>query len=233
MSSINLASPDKAYIRRIFDSIAFRYDFLNSLLSFQLDQGWRKKSLDLVLEPEHQSILDLGVGTGKFLQLFLKAKSWKQAIGLDFSSRMLQSARKALPENVELISADFHEIPLKSASIDLIVSAFTLRSVKDMPGFLKEVYRLLAENGKAAFLCLTRPRNFFWKILYYPYLKFYLPLAGYFFSGDKQAYQFLSKSIQSFQDPEETAGMMREAGFQSLEIHSFTWGAATLIAGKK
>ena len=102
-----------------------------------------------------------------------------------------------------------------------------------MPKFLKGVHHLLTRGGKAAFICLTRPVNVFWKILYYPYLKFYLPVVGGLVSGNRDAYKFLSESILSFQDPEQTAAMMREIGFSDVAVHRFTFGAASLVIGKK
>ena len=233
MSTTDLASPPKQDIRQIFDSIASRYDFLNTFLSFRLDDRWRKKSRDLVLEGRENTVLDLGIGTGKFLELFLSEKKWSRAVGLDFSQAMLEEAKRTLPDQVECVLGDFHNLPFEKESFDLVISAFTLRSVKDMPKFTQEVFGILTENGKAAFLCLTRPRSLFLKALYYPYLKFYLPLVGWFFSGHAKAYRFLSESIQTFQSPELTAQMMREAGFRKVEIHRFTFGAATLIVGKK
>ena len=225
-------SPESKTIRQFFDSIAVRYDFLNRLLSFRLDDGWRKKARDIILDRPYENLLDLGVGTGKFMEIFLQKRSWKRRVGLDFSSEMLQTARRHLPAP-GYVNADFLSLPFKPNSFDLVISAFTLRSVKDMSRFLGEIYALLQGNGKAAFLCLTRPRNAFFKILYYPYLKIYLPLMGGLISGNSRAYQFLSESILHFQAPEETAAMMSEAGFRDIQIHPFTFGSATLITGKK
>ena len=233
MSTAEFASPDKGHIREFFDSVAGRYDLLNSILSFNLDECWRRRSRDLILEGTEKRILDLGVGTGKYLKGFLDAQSWQCAVGLDFSEKMLSRARANLPSFARFVSADFHDLPFAGESFDLVVSSFALRSVKDMGLFLKEVYRILALGGKAAFLCLTRPRNILMKAVYYPYLKFYLPCMGQLISGHDKAYRFLSESIQSFQNPEVTAGMMREAGFTSLKTVSLTLGAATLILGSK
>lgn len=227
------SDPPKQTIRQFFDGIAVQYDFLNNFLSFKLDENWRKKARDIVLDEEQSSIMDLGVGTGKFVKLFTEAKSWKKVYAVDFSSEMLKCAKRDLPENVRFVSADFHSLPFESESFDLIISSFTLRSVKDMPTFLSGIYRILTAKGKVAFLCLTRPKSVWWKILYYPYLKIYLPLIGGIFSGNKDAYQFLSASILSFQDPTETASMMKETGFLSVDIHSFSLGMATLIVGQK
>ena len=226
-------SPKSQAIQGFFESIANRYDFLNELLSFRLDERWRKKSRDIVLDPNQKSILDLGIGTGKFLNLFLEAKFWEKAAGLDFSENMLAVAREKVPGFVDLVPGDFHALPFEANQFDLVISSFTLRSVKDMPLFLKEIARILTPGGRAAFLCLTRPENKFWNALYYPYLKFYLPLIGGLFSGNKSAYQFLSDSILSFQEPLETVQMMNKEGFRNTQIKKFSFGMATLIVGDK
>ena len=233
MSTINAASPDKVTIRSIFDEIAFRYDFLNAVLSFRMDDGWRKNACRLILEGREESLLDLGVGTGKFLEHFLKAKTWKRVAGLDFAHEMLARARKNMPAGPGWVSGDFHDLPFANASFDLIVSAYTLRSVKNLPLFFRENYRVLAPGGKLALLCLTRPKTRAARLLYYPYLNLYIPLVGRLVSGSSRAYSFLSQSIQKFQDPESTVQIMREAGFGELKQHSFTLGAATLIVGRK
>lgn len=233
MTSVkSLASPDKGTIRVFFDQIAFRYDFLNSLLSFKLDHYWRAKSKKLVLDGYEQSVLDLGVGTGRFLKTFMSGKNFRRAVGVDFSSRMLERSRQDLPANVRFVSADFHHLPFPEAAFDLVISSFTLRSVKNLKLFFDEVYRVLTPHGKAAFLCLTRPQGLF-RIFYYPYIRYYLPLVGKFFSGNPEAYQFLSESIQHFQEPGTTVGLLRQRGFQTIQVHRLTFGAATLIVAKK
>lgn len=232
MSSTSLASPDKTAIRTFFDQIAFRYDFLNSLLSFRLDNYWRAKSKKLVLEGLEQSVLDLGVGTGRFLGTFIAGKTFRRAVGLDFSSKMLEKSREELPGNVRFVSGDFHSLPFPDGIFDLVISSFTLRSVKNLSVFFDEIYRVLTPHGKTALLCLTRPNGLF-RFIYYPYLRYYLPLVGKLFSGQEDAYQFLSQSIQTFQDPGSTVSLLRQRGFQSIRVYRLTFGAATLIVAKK
>lgn len=227
-----VTAPESRQIRGYFDTIAFRYDFLNHFLSFRLDEIWRRKAMKQVLEPHQEAVLDLGIGTGKFLELFSKQRTWKRLAGLDFSTGMLKEARRVLPR-AELVSADFLALPFSQRTFDVVISAFTLRSVKNMPLFLSEIFRVLRPKGRTALLCLTRPTNPFWKILYYPYLKFYLPLIGGLFSGNKEAYEFLSSSIMTFQDPEKTAAMMKEAGFSQVKLTYFSMGMATLLTGTK
>jgi demethylmenaquinone methyltransferase/2-methoxy-6-polyprenyl-1,4-benzoquinol methylase len=232
MSSTDLASPDKTTIRRLFDEIAFRYDFLNSFLSFRMDSLWRRKARKIILDGTESKVLDLGVGTGKFLGLFMATGKFKRAVGLDFSFKMLQRAAGELPDAARLVSADFHALPFKPESFDVVISSFTLRSVKVLSRFFDEIYEILTPHGKAAFLCLTRPQGLF-KLIYYPYLKFYLPLMGKLLTGNSEAYRFLSQSIQTFQEPGKTMDMLRQRGFQSIEIKRLSFGIATLIVARK
>jgi len=54
----------KNQVKQIFDSIAFRYDFLNHLLSFGFDYYWRKKALKLTGLDSSSVLLDIACGTG-------------------------------------------------------------------------------------------------------------------------------------------------------------------------
>jgi demethylmenaquinone methyltransferase/2-methoxy-6-polyprenyl-1,4-benzoquinol methylase len=92
---------------------------------------------------------------------------------------------------------------------------------------------MLTPGGKAAFLDLTRPRNFWVRLLFFPYTQFMLPLLGWLFSGRRKAYDFLSRSVRSFQPPGDTIQQMKAVGYRDLTSKSFAFGAATLIIGTK
>ncbi len=288
-----MPAPDKNFIRDAFDSITPRYDLLNQVLSFGMSAVWRKRSAEIVLDdPDFapRTILDLGCGTGKFLECFLrrreqqvsasvtgaqapglrrreqqvsasvtgaqapglrrreqqvsasvtgaqapglKIRKWESVTGVDFSAAMLQKARATVSESVLWLREDFDALPFLEASFDLVISGFTLRSVQTLPEFLGTVYRILTPGGKAVFLDLTRPRHPLARLLFYPYLKFLLPIAGWLISGNRKAYDFLSGSVRSFPPPEKTLQLMNEAGFRECETKSFSFGAATLIIGTK
>lgn len=233
MSLPALASPEKNQIRCFFDSIAERYDFLNSLLSFRLDESWRSKSAELLLQGKEQSILDLGTGTGKFLKVFLDRHPFEKAVGVDFSEGMLEKARKELGDKAEFINADFHHLPFLSESFDLIVSAFALRSVKNVPQFMNDLFQILKPHGRLGVLCLTRPQNRILRWGHSLYLNFYLPIMGRLVSGQKDAYLFLSQSVQNFQDPSDTLQAMQNAGFRNVHTVALSGCIATLFVGEK
>ncbi len=230
---MNTVLKEKEPIQEYFDSIAPRYDRVNQLLSWNLDDLWRKRARDMMLDGTEKSILDLGTGTGKFLKMFLEKKSWDRVAGVDFSQNMLEVAKRDLPQSVELVNADFHNLPFHDGSFDLVVSSYALRSVQEFPAFLKEIHRVLSSRGKAGLLCLTRPVNPIWRALAFPYLKFILPMAGGAITGNKDAYHFLSKSILTFQEPVKTVQMLQDHGFRKASIHPFTLGLATLILASK
>jgi demethylmenaquinone methyltransferase/2-methoxy-6-polyprenyl-1,4-benzoquinol methylase len=226
-------------IKSFFDRIAPRYDFLNSWLSFGLDGNWRRCSCELVLERGQERILDLGAGTGKWIRCFLNRRKWDIAAGLDFSAPMLRFARESGSAGVRWICADFTRLPFAPASFDLVISAFTLRSVPDLKSFFDGVHGVLRQNGKAAFLCLTRPAarsgggTGFLELFHFLYLRFYLTLMGRVVSGCGDAYRFLSDTVLHFQGPEETAALMRERGFREVSVYRFSRGIAALIVGRK
>jgi len=231
-----MSIPDKTFIRAAFDSITPCYDRLNQVLSLGMSESWRRRSAAIVLSDlrfSPKTILDLGCGTGKFLECFLKARSWEGATGVDFSVAMLQKARETVSGNVIWLKEDFDSLPFLDGSFDLVVSGFTLRSVQKLPEFLSNVHRILTPGGKAAFLDLTRPRDFWVRLLFFPYLTFVLPLLGWLFSGNRKAYGFLSASVRHFQDPEETIRLMQALGYRDCVSKSFAFGAATLIIGTK
>ncbi|MFH0985760.1 MAG: ubiquinone/menaquinone biosynthesis methyltransferase [Candidatus Omnitrophota bacterium] len=231
-----MPAPDKTFIRNAFNSITPHYDALNQVLSFGMSEAWRRQSAAILFSDPRfspKTLLDLGCGTGQFLKCFMKMRTWDNMTGVDFSDAMLEKARKTVLGNVSWLREDFDTLPFLGSSFDLVISGFTLRSVQKLPEFLDSVYRILTPGGKAAFLDLTRPRNFWVCLFFLPYLKFLLPFIGGLLSGNLEAYRFLSGSIRHFQSPEETVRLMRAAGFRDLTTKSFSFGTATLIIGTK
>ncbi len=235
MSTPTFTTPHSSRIKEIFTGITPQYDFLNSLLSLRLDRSWRKWAVDNVLTGAERSILDIGTGTGKFLESFLHQGHFEKICAVDLCETMLEKAKKTVPDpRIIWLNADISQgIPLDSESFDLVTAAFTLRSIQDLSGFFAEVKRVLNHGGKVAFLELTRPHHPGLKLLYYPYLKFYLPLVGALVSKSFQAYSFLSNSILHFDEPEKIKGLLEKLGFSSVKIDSYTGGIATLIRAVK
>lgn len=220
-------------IRNIFDRIAPRYDFLNSFLSFNQDKRWRRNAVRQSITGTEKSILDIGTGSGAFLEEFLHQHTFKRAVGVDVSTEMIALARRRLGSKAELLVAQVPNLPFEKGEFDLVCAAFVLRSVTDILVFFKEVERVLKPNGKFVMLELTRPANPILRMFYLPYLKFYLPLVGKFVSGSWNAYRFLSQSIQKFYEVGEWIDFVKWAGFPKIKIHFLTGGICTLMIAQK
>jgi demethylmenaquinone methyltransferase / 2-methoxy-6-polyprenyl-1,4-benzoquinol methylase len=242
MQEFEFARPSLATIHRLFDEIPDRYDFLNSLFSFGTDGRWRKR----LVEATHHSfvkegrttsfcrVLDLGAGTGKSTAEFLHSQSYGRIFGCDFSLGMLGVAHEKMGRSCDFASGDFHSLPVRSESVDVVTGSFILRSAQNLAQLFGEANRILKPGGKVAFLELTRPKNrIFWTLAYLPYLKFYIPLVGRLFSKHNHAYKFLSQSIQTFSDPGKLSAELEACGFVSLSLTTLSWGLATIIIGTK
>ncbi|HNV85375.1 MAG TPA: ubiquinone/menaquinone biosynthesis methyltransferase [Candidatus Omnitrophota bacterium] len=225
--------PDQA--RGFFSRIARRYDFLNGFLSFGLDGVWRDWAVRRVLNGRETSILDVGTGTGKFLNAFTKRQVFKKKCGMDFCGEMLELAkRRSRDPSILWLKADAARgIPFRAGSYDVIAAAFALRSISSLKIFFQETIRVLKSGGKLVLLELTRPRSRGFKNLYSVYLKGYLPAVGALFSGARDAYSFLSDSVSRFYEPEEIRAQIEEAGFAGTEVFPCSGGIVTLISGVK
>ncbi len=226
-------SRPQSEIRNIFDKIANRYDFLNSFLSFNQDKRWRRAAVKKTLAGSEKSILDIGTGSGTFLEEFLKVQRFEKVFGTDISPEMLVLARNRLGAGANLLLSQGSGLSFHDHEFDIASAAFVLRSISDLLAFFKEVHRVLKPEGKFVILELTRPKNAFMKLLYLSYLNCYLPLVGRIVSGSANAYQFLSKSIQRFYDVGEIMELLKLAGFNSVKIQSLSGGICTLIIAEK
>ena len=86
---------DKAfYVRRMFASIARRYDLLNSVLSLGRDRSWRRFAISQLDGIQSGLVLDVAAGTGKIAYMVAGRNSQSTVVGVDFCPQMLAVARK-------------------------------------------------------------------------------------------------------------------------------------------
>lgn len=212
---------DPESIQKMFDSIAHQYDRANALMSLNLHKRWNRKLIKTVTEtgfPDHY--LDLCCGTGEIsLDLLQQCKERCEAFLLDFSQEMLECAKNKSEESkfshhrMHFVNADAQKIPLPSESIDTVTVAYGIRNVHEPMQCAREVHRVLRSGGKFGILELTKPTNSLMKVGHKLYLKALLPLIGNYVTSNKEAYQYLSRSIQSFIAPDELENILQNAGF--------------------
>lgn len=234
----NLARPNKKSVESMFNSIAWRYDFLNHFLSFGTDYFWRKKAIRIISEHEiHKEILDVATGTGDLAIAALKLGPVK-VTGIDISEKMLEIGRakiikRGLKEKIELFKGDSEHLDFKDNSFDVVMVAFGVRNFSDPLKGLSEMNRVLRHGGLLMVLEFSRPVSFPVRQLYNFYFLNILPLFGKLFSKDKTAYSYLPESVMKFPDNEAFMKIMVEAGFVNEKQVKLSGGIASIYTGMK
>ena len=229
-------------IRRMFGQIAPWYDFLNHLLSLNIDRSWRRKTTKLVPAgaPAAGPILDLCTGTGDLAIAYDRASSGKLSIvGADFCHEMLvrakvKSAKRGLENRIDFIEADAMELPFPADMFQITCVSFGLRNIHDTERGLSEMVRVTKPGGRVAVLEFSKPRGRIIGPIYRWYFRKLLPWIGQVFSqGSESAYSYLPQSVMSFPDYEELAALMTKHGLTDVQFTPFTFGIATLYVGRK
>ncbi len=229
--------PSRREVWHMFDHIATRYDLLNRLLSLRQDVRWRKKLSGLLPDRSSLSILDLATGTADvLLSLFAHSRNVRTGIGLDMAAKMMNIGRRKIGEknldsSIHLIPGDAVHIPFVSASFDVITMAFGIRNVQDVPSALKEMNRILKPGGRLLILEFSLPQNRFLYSIYLFYFRKILPRIGGLISGDRNAYLYLNKTVETFPYGKNFCTLMTDAGFQNVQDYPLTFGISAIYKG--
>lgn len=225
-------------VRKMFDTIAPRYDLLNRLLSFGIDRRWRRYAVGQLQVPEGGRVLDIATGTCDVaLEIAGRTPASVRIVGEDFTQGMLVHGQKKLDlsplgKKIMLVNAPCEAIPHPDASFDAITIAFGIRNVVDRDQGLREMVRVLKPGGRAVILEFSNPRSQMFRALYHFYFRRLLPFIGGLFS-QRSAYQYLPDSVLEFPSRERFSEMMHDAGFSRVQHVDLTFGVATVYVGDK
>ncbi len=220
-------------VRRIFDSISYRYDFLNHLLSGGVDFYWRKKALKLSKINKDTILLDVACGTGDFA-IAAKKMGVQKIVGADLSLNMLKLFnQKSKWSKGNLVETVAEEIPFKDNSFTNITVAFGVRNFYDILEGFKSFHRILKVNGKATVLEFRLPSNPIIKAFYLFYFKNILPFVGNLISKDKEAYTYLPESVDEFDAKVNLKDLLLQAGFKKVVVKQVTFGIVQIAIAEK
>ncbi len=220
-------------VRRIFDSISYRYDFLNHLLSGGIDFYWRKKALNLSGINNETILLDVACGTGDFA-IAAKKMGVQKIIGADLSLNMLKLFNQKTDwSKGNLVETVAEEIPFKNNSFTNITVAFGVRNFYNIPDGFNSFHRILKKNGKATVLEFRLPSNKIIKAFYLFYFKKILPFVGNLISKDKEAYTYLPESVDEFDAKVDLKRLLLEAGFSKVTVKQATFGIVQIAVAEK
>ncbi|HAI83991.1 MAG TPA: bifunctional demethylmenaquinone methyltransferase/2-methoxy-6-polyprenyl-1,4-benzoquinol methylase UbiE [Chitinophagaceae bacterium] len=228
----------KQQVAEMFNSIAFRYDFLNRFLSAGIDIQWRKKAIAQLKTLQPQMVLDVATGTADVALMTHDILKPAKIIGIDISEGMLslgreKIAKKGLSNTIELFTGDSEKINYPDCTFDAVTVAFGVRNFENLEAGLTEMLRVLKPGGKLVILEFSRPKQVGFKSLYNLYMNIVAPSVGKMFSKNKGAYAYLNESVQAFPERENLVTIMKQVGYQQTYFKPLSLGICCIYCGSK
>jgi demethylmenaquinone methyltransferase/2-methoxy-6-polyprenyl-1,4-benzoquinol methylase len=231
------ASPDskQRYVRRLFSTIADRYDLITILLSFGLDRRWKRRVVALATPHSGTRALDLACGTGD-LTLAVAGRGAK-VVGLDVVLRMIQLARVKSPETdsgpVWFLVGDMGAVPFAAGEFDLVTTGYGLRNVPDLATAVREIHRVLRPGGLLVSLDFNRPDHPAVRAIYLAYLTAVGGALGWALHGDPDTYRYIPASIRRYPGAERVTSLLTAEGFTSARWLPVLGGLLSIHVARK
>ena len=214
----------------MFGRIARRYDLANHVLSGGADFLWRRRAVKLVEAWQPRRLLDLATGSGDLALAFQRQLPAATIVAADFSPEMLEVARRKGVR--ETVLADALQLPFETGSFDVVTVAFGLRNMADWGAALREMGRVLRDGGHLLVLDFSLPHGPL-RPAYRFYLHRCLPLLASLVTGQRDAYDYLGRSIEKFPCGREMVELIEKSGFSDASAEPLTGGIATIYAAEK
>lgn len=219
--SAALASPDSKsrYVRRLFSTIADRYDVITVVLSYGQDRRWKQRLAALSGAGPATRVLDLACGTGDIA--FELARRGARVVGLDITHRMIELARAKVSStgpSVAFLTGDMMAIPFPDEQFDVVTTGYGIRNVPQMAPAIAEIRRVLRPGGMLLSLDFNRPAQPFVRALYLSYLTVVGSVLGLALHGDPDTYRYIPESIRRYPGADRVSELMRQQGFAASSV---------------
>ena len=204
-----------------------------------MNKCWRRVALDQLKLIPGEKYLNVATGTGDMsIEITKRDVPGVHVTATDFSQNMIDFGEKKIKkihfENmIKFHLADGENLPFEDNSFHSAVCAFGVRNFSDRFKGIKEMTRVIKENGRIVILEFSNPENRFFRFLYYFYFKKMLPLIGGLISGRFSAYRYLPDSVLNFHSQEELKLVMEKAGLKKINYFTLTFGIVTVHTGYK
>ena len=240
MMNVSKAKPSSGeerarQVHELFSRIATRYDFLNRVLSLNVDRWWRRRAVHALDYSRHAPgrYLDACAGTCDLaIELATRRDFRGRVMALDFAEPMLRRGEsKCTRLPVHPLCGDAQRLPFADQSFDGAMVAFGVRNLSDLSLGLTELRRVLRDGSSLVILEFTIPPNPVVRAVYLWYFRHILPAVGRIVSGHRWAYSYLPASVDEFPGPQALSQELLDAGFRTVRWQLLTFGIAAIHVG--
>jgi demethylmenaquinone methyltransferase / 2-methoxy-6-polyprenyl-1,4-benzoquinol methylase len=215
--AISTPSGKKRSVRRIFATIADRYDLITVILSYGRDQRWKDRLISLAGITTRDRVLDLACGTGDIL--FRASRTARYAVGLDVTLRMLElAAAKDGAQTAALVVGDMLALPFPRARFSVVTTGYGIRNVPDIGQAIDEIARVLEPGGRFLSLDFNRPEQPIVRSAYLLYLAMVGSILGFVLHRDPDTYRYISESIRTYPGAEGVSRLLERRGFSDVRV---------------
>ncbi|MEO7273386.1 MAG: ubiquinone/menaquinone biosynthesis methyltransferase [Vicinamibacterales bacterium] len=216
-ASLSTPQAKRRYVRRLFSTIADRYDLITSFLSYGQDRRWKRRLTTLADVRPGMQALDLACGTGDIA--YALQAGGAVTTGLDITPRMLElgAAKQTSGSRPRWIAGDMMALPFASAQFDVVTTGYGIRNVPVIQGALDEIHRVLKPGGLFLSLDFNRPSNLAVRAIYLSYLTVVGSSLGFVLHGDPDTYRYIPESIKRYPGAVAVCGLLRECGFSRCD----------------
>ena len=222
-------------VEGVFNKVYDKYDLMNDFMSFGIHRLWKKNLMNWMSPAKDKMYLDVACGTGDLGKLFLDNTDKNGEItSSDSNEKMIEKGKKRLSKykNIKWVVAEAEKLPFKNDTFDFYTISFGLRNTKNLDKSLSEAYRVLKPGGRYMCLEFSKIQNSNLDFLYKNYSKL-IPQIGKAIVGDKQPYEYLTKSIEEFVNQEELIDLMKQNNFKNCSYRNLSGGIVAIHSGWK
>lgn len=232
-SALASAETKAPYVRRLFHTIADRYDLITRVLSFGRDRHWKSRLAALANPVPGMTALDLACGTGDIA--FELAERGAHVTGLDVTHRMLQLAQQKAggPRRVRFVTGDMMALPFPDVSFDLVTTGYGIRNVPRIDPALAEIRRVLKPGGLLLSLDFDRPSNPALRAIYLGYLTLVGSALGWVLHRDPDTYRYIPESIRRYPGAAGVSAMLARDGFTDARVIPLLGGLMAINSARR
>jgi demethylmenaquinone methyltransferase/2-methoxy-6-polyprenyl-1,4-benzoquinol methylase len=137
------------------------------------------------------------------------------------------------PAIPRFIQGDAQRIPFRDDSFDIVSVGYGLRNLADWEAGLREMQRVARPGGRLLVLEFGKPDLALWRMLYFAYLRLFVPVLGLVFCGSAGAYAYILESLKHYPAQRGVAARMRDLGLVNVGNINLLGGVMSINYGEK